>query len=107
MEYGRDSCSSMVTPGQVARMRYPTNETSTTKDPSATPPPCEHDLCTLGAPLEPACHWCVELVGNLDSLCVNYWWDTLYGQSCHQVCNPVHKQNHDNNVTEVAAPSSE
>ncbi|KAI8803788.1 hypothetical protein BJ742DRAFT_827464 [Cladochytrium replicatum] len=88
MDYGADDCDAVFTPGQVTRMQQqwltyrqnnnspvPPNETPTTKDPAATPPPCAHDLCTFGPKLDPACNWCVELVGNLDILCINNFWD--------------------------------
>jgi hypothetical protein len=38
---------------------------------------CEHDLCEVGTPLDPACDTCVTDVCNIDSFCCEVEWDQL------------------------------
>jgi hypothetical protein len=52
-------------------------------------PPCAHDVCDPGVPLEPACDTCATNVCATDPFCCTVFWDRICVQEAETVCGKV------------------
>lgn len=54
---------------------------------------CDHDVCTVGGPLDPSCDMCTQAVCGADSFCCNNTWDSIcvleVGTYCGMACGAV------------------
>ncbi len=62
------------------------SSSSGVKRPFTTCLGCDHDTCTEGAPLHPACGPCVASICAVDSYCCETAWDSLCVQEVRTVC---------------------
>jgi hypothetical protein len=54
--------------------------------PPGPAPPCAHDKCTFGEPLDPACDPCVAAIIDRDPYCGTTQWDSICVNQVATVC---------------------
>jgi hypothetical protein len=47
---------------------------------------CEHDVCTVGSPLDPSCGSCAASVCSVDDYCCNVEWDQVCVDAVDSLC---------------------